>query len=535
MKTGRVLYHLVKADFLERIRRYSYLITLAATMFLAYNVATGQLRVTLDGYRGVYNSAWIGAVMTLVTVTFLCLAGFYVVKNGILRDQQTRVGQILAATPLSKPMYTCGKAISNFLVLSSMVALLGVAGVAMQLFMGEDRSIYGMKIALPLVTVALPAMAIVASVAILFETLPLLRGGFGNVAAFFLYLYGLAASVRGPVFDVLGIEIFARQLAAAVRTVNPAYTEGLTIGNDGRPLQGTFVFPGFAVTNEVLITRLVLIISAVAVALLASIFFHRFDPARTRGRARQWFSFPRRKPTVASESLGGNGTELPHVQLTPVASLSGSFSFRRMRFLQMYGAELALMLKGRSRWWYLVAAGLVIATIANPLPGTLKVLSVAWLWPMFIWSKLGTRDATFNTEKILFSSPHANLRQLPATWAAAVTIALVFAGGVITKLLLARDGRGLFIVLVGAMLIPAFALACGTLTKTAKLFEALYILFWYMGPMQPVPLIDYTGASKVMRAGDQPEHLLLAAVICLVVTFTARQQSFWQHLLSKPV
>jgi hypothetical protein len=532
---GRILFHMVRADFLERVRRYSYLVTLAATLFLAYHVATGQLRITLDGYRGVYNSAWIGAVMTLVTVTFLCLAGFYVVKNGVFRDQQTRVGQILAATPLSKPMYTVGKMRSNFLVLTSMVALLALAGVAMQLFMGEDRSVDVLKIAVPLIAVALPAMAVVAGLAILFETLPLLRGGVGNVAAFFLYLYGLAASVRGPVFDVLGLEIFARQLGDAVRSVSPNYKAGLNIGNDGRPIKGTFVFDGFDVTSEVLWTRLVVIGSGIALALLASVFFHRFDPAKRGNVGAGLFARLRgafRRTQVAKENLREE-VETPHVHLTPIRAISGKFSFGEMRFVQMYRAELALMFKGRSRWWYLVGAGLFITTIANPLPGALQMLSVVWLWPMFIWSKLGTRDSICNTEKLLFSAPHANLRQLPATYTAAVTVALAFASAALAKLLIARDGRGIFVVVVGAMLIPAFALACGTLTKTNKLFEALYIVFWYTGPVQTGgPLLDYTGSNATVRASYQPEQLLLAAIVCLAITFAARQKAWWERLVS---
>lgn len=36
MKAWRALYHLVRADFYERVRRYSFLITLAATILAGY-------------------------------------------------------------------------------------------------------------------------------------------------------------------------------------------------------------------------------------------------------------------------------------------------------------------------------------------------------------------------------------------------------------------------------------------------------------------------------------------------------------------
>jgi len=104
MNTSRVLWHMLRADFLERVRRYSFLVTLAATVWLGYLVGSGKLGLWIGGARGVFNSAWIGTAMALVINTFLALFGFYVVKGSVDRDRQTGVGQILATTPLAKPL-----------------------------------------------------------------------------------------------------------------------------------------------------------------------------------------------------------------------------------------------------------------------------------------------------------------------------------------------------------------------------------------------------------------------------------------------
>ena len=62
----RVLYHMVKADFLERVRSYSFLVILAGALYLAYSVIAEKVWVLVgDGYRGVYNSAWIGMLMAI--------------------------------------------------------------------------------------------------------------------------------------------------------------------------------------------------------------------------------------------------------------------------------------------------------------------------------------------------------------------------------------------------------------------------------------------------------------------------------------
>ena len=134
MNSGRVLYHMVRADFLERVRRYSFLVTLAGALYLAYAVATEKISIVVgDGYRGVYNSAWIGVLMSVTCSTFLSLAAFYIVKNAVQRDSDTRVGQILAATPMRKDFYTLAKTLSNFSVLACMVGILMLSAVAMQL------------------------------------------------------------------------------------------------------------------------------------------------------------------------------------------------------------------------------------------------------------------------------------------------------------------------------------------------------------------------------------------------------------------
>lgn len=60
----RTLYHLMHSDFLERSRRYSFLITLELTIFAAYLYlppsSTNDLLLGLGCYRGFYNSAWVG-------------------------------------------------------------------------------------------------------------------------------------------------------------------------------------------------------------------------------------------------------------------------------------------------------------------------------------------------------------------------------------------------------------------------------------------------------------------------------------------
>ena len=117
MKTWRTLYHITRADFLERTRRYSFLITVGVTIYLAYLYLppsnASYVTFGLGNYRGVYNSAWVGSVIAALCIVQLALVSFYLIKNAIERDFTTGVGQIIATTPLSKLQYTFGKMLSN--------------------------------------------------------------------------------------------------------------------------------------------------------------------------------------------------------------------------------------------------------------------------------------------------------------------------------------------------------------------------------------------------------------------------------------
>ena len=124
----------------------------------------------------------------LVTNTFLGLFGFYLVSDCIKRDIRTGVGQIIATTPVSRATYLIGKWISNCLVLSVLVLILAAAAAIMVLLKGEAALDLG-ALLMPFLAVALPYMALIAALAVVFETVPWLRGAVGNVVYFFLWIF----------------------------------------------------------------------------------------------------------------------------------------------------------------------------------------------------------------------------------------------------------------------------------------------------------------------------------------------------------
>ena len=60
MQIVGTLFRLALADFRERTRRYSFLITMLGTLFFGFLVITGKWAVRMGEYRGEYNSAFRG-------------------------------------------------------------------------------------------------------------------------------------------------------------------------------------------------------------------------------------------------------------------------------------------------------------------------------------------------------------------------------------------------------------------------------------------------------------------------------------------
>lgn len=517
------LYHLVQADFLERVRRYSFLIVLGLTIIAGYTfvpsseagyVAGALLYDVEDLYcfRGVYNSAWVGTNVALTSMTFLSLFGFYLVKNAVERDQRSGVGQIIAATPLSKSLYTLGKWLSNFAVLTLMIGILVIAALVMQLIRGEELNVELWALSSPFLLISLPVMALVASLAIFFETISWLRGGLGNVVYFFLWIGIVLAGIIG---DLSGQNLVEPSVATAARAAFPDLGIHGLASFGLNPVSGTlqtFRWDGIQWTAGFIAGRLMWVGVALGIALLAGFFFHRFDPALERQRLVDQDA----RPSVTPEAI--IVPQPKQVHLTTLISVPMQFRFR-----QMLLAELRLMLKEQPWWWLVVALLLILASLFFPLDMSRQyLLPAAWIWPLLIWSAMGVREARHRTEQLIFSAAHPLRRQLPATWLVGVIVALIAGSGMGMRLAIAGDWENLLAWMVGALFIPTLALMLGCWSGSSKLFEVIYTALWYAGPMNQISALDFMGVTNESIAAGMPLVYLILTVVLLGLAVLGR-------------
>lgn len=556
MKAARTIFAIVRADFLERFRRYSTLIVLGITIYITYlylpPASAGIITFNMGGYRGIYNSAWVGSTVAVMTIIIMSLPGFYLIKNAIQRDRQTGVGQILATTPLTKLHYTLGKAFSNTLFLAAMAGVTLLAAVVMQLLRAESPVLRPWDYFGPFLIATLPWLILVASLAVFFEATPWLRGGLGNVIFFFLYVAGLTAMGlllsgqmqgmmsrgdpgAGRFSDPTGlINLFAGMLKAG-KDSNPAFTGGLVIGFSQTSRVGlhTFDWQGARWDGAMLAGRLLWLAFGILLACLAALPFDRFDPARERRAQRKTSQQAAPDVDELEENAGPARPLIPARQPQPASGATTTSAAMLAPIKKMGGlgawmgllvSNLRLMIKGLPWWWYAVLAGLWLGALVGPLEASRSVfLPLIWLWPILLWSPLGCREKAYRTGQFLFSAPSPLAGQTLAAWSAGVLLALATGSAAAIRMTLGGQADFLSAWLVGALFIPSLALALGSWTGSSKAFEVFYVVLWYLGPMNHVPVLDFIGtADPVTGTG----LYLAVSVAFLALGFAGR----WRQL-----
>ncbi len=536
------IYHLARADFLERIRRFSFLVVLGITIYFGYSLVpsagASYNGFVIYGSRGFYNSAWIGTVIGLSVASLLSLIGFYMVKDAVTRDYRTRVGQIIASTPISRFEYMIGKWLSNLAVFAAIIAILSIIAIIMQLVRGEDRAVNLWQLLAPIWGMSLPVMAWVAALAIMFETVPLLRGTLGYIAYIALWGWILMAISLGAMFDSPVDTVPHNDFIGAASSISSMSRSMVDQGLDTttgttdiyQPTSGNtvehFKWDGTGWGFREILGRLLWLLGSLGVVLLTALPFDRFDPARRRlgARIRRKSKRKKKKDTKEEsaavpeiESTGG----IAFTRLTPLDETPA-----RARLWTLTLIELRMMLAGMAWWWYAGALGLIIASAVVPKePIRILLLAIAWAWPTMVWSLMGNRECQNRTEALVFPAARSIRRQLPAAWAAGMILALVMGSGYGLRLLIA--GRiGMFAALiVGAMFVAALALVCGVWTNGSRAFQILYPVLCYLGLSGAFRWFDFKGVgSRSVAAGTPLLFLLLTAGLLVLAVLGRRRQ-----------
>ena len=474
----------------------------------------------------VYSAAYVGFALAVLSGVILAMSGFYLVAGSVRRDRERGIGAILAATPLSKAAYLGGKFAAHFAYLLVLDVLALGAGLVAFVWYGTGN-FTPISFALPYLLLTVPAIAACASLAVLFDVTPGLRGRGGLVLWFFVFLFGLVklpmdlsgvdvddpgrkTPMSRPVFDPAGVATDQW----LVRSTVPPDATAISSGHITRekPIERV-PWAGIPVTAALVGMRALNFGIALLPLLPAILIFDRFDPARGRRKSRGV-----RSRNFGSELAGRLGRSNPKKRdLTPAPVALTPVTVRPSTLASIL-AEARLVWESASfvKWPLALAA-----MLAGLTPGNFsQALFLLLLVPVI--SEAAAREKMAGTASLVFSQP--GVPGSPALWkTAAVGLVVLALGAPLTiRELLVSPGRGLA-CLAGLAAVAAIAVGMGALSGGGKLFTAVYLVVWYMG-LSNVSFADFTSA---LSKNPEPLYALayLGAGALLVGAAVARERS----------
>jgi hypothetical protein len=516
-----ILSQLGLADFRERTRRTGFFVTMLGVMFFGYLVITGKYTVQFGAFRTMYDSTWAGSMMAVTGSIMLALVGFYLVRGTIVRDRRTEVGQIVAATPIRSSMYLLSKFASNVVVLGLMAAALAVMGFVTLLFRNEAAGLNLWAYVSPFLVITIPVVLFVAAAAVLFDSVRWLQSTAGNVIYFFLAEMCLVLGMlEVPLLDLGAVSFFTDSVRSAASAAFPGEKIGLVMGFVGfdpaLQTEGIRIFhwDGIEWNFHAILLRLVWVAASLVVIGIAMPMFDRFDPARSTRRMRR-----KKVATEVAEPASPVDVSLSEVVYAKLPAATFRYSI-----INMLAAELRLALKGRHWFWYAVALGLFAAQLVVPFDiARLYLTPALMVWPLALWSAMGTRESTYDTGALLYSSPRPMTHHFPAIWLSGLVVAVSGVG--IMMFRAATLGYGSYAASLGlaAFLIPTAALALGTLSGGRRIFEVCYLIVWYIGSVDQLKAMDILGTTDEAITGGKLATLSVLSAAFLITSFLARR------------
>ena len=510
----------VAADWRERTRSARFLVMLVVMAVASWCLFPAQgaryMALAVDGpHRGAYSSAWVGMVVALSCSTLLSLAGFYVVRGTLVRDIDTRVWQLLVATPMRRATYLLAKWCSHLLVLGAIAGVALVVGVAAQLVRAEDPRLDLLELVLPLLVLSAPAFAVTAMLAIWFDLVPALRHTLGNVAYFFVWMALLSLPLlqvlpgHGPapvpgqapgapgywLTDPGGVITFVRAMEAQHLHGTPLHNLNiLRPVLDGRV--DVFAWPAWHVQAGALIGAAAWWLVAVAGVWLASRALDRLAARDSRTAQRQ-------------RSRSGARLRWLAWALRPLA---------RGNVGLLVATETQLVLRDRRAIWWAALVATLLAQALLPAAQVPLAAIAAWALLVDVLAGAALREQRTGTAALVFSAAGARGHVLQARFAMLAGLALAVSLPALVRLAAAQPLAAAACAAT-ALSLALWGLALGAASRSARAFELGFVVLAWTG-LNGLPVLHAGAAPAATLAG----HLALAPVALALLAF------FWPRL-----
>lgn len=501
-------------DYRQKMRQKSTLATIIFFMFFTYfcfpdksspynyTIALNNEAKTLSA-RGTYNSDWMGVLIIVYFSLILLLGGIYLIRKTLRRDQLSGYGDLMASSNVRKSVFFEAKRLSNFLYLSTLMFTVVVLAVIVQLIRQEVTQVSIMSYLLPYLIVILPFTYLLGTLALIFEAVPGLKGSFGNLAVMILGVAALSlaisnvdnsnnvSSVLSKLGDISGQSYVLEQVQASFHSAFGMNSTGFAIFSNNPPYTDFFTFK-FNWESTFILSRLLLVFLSFGLLYLVQVLVPLKSVFMTKDKR---LNKSKKRPATKEES------QLPVFQ----GKLSADkVVIKPVSLMTLFYFQLLTLLREQKKGVLLLLAAL----ISQWLPLSASVGEVLWMaitiMPIFIWSRIGLKKEEDYLKTTIAFPQGIIWSNLLSHW----LLWLLYFSGTITKLLLVGNLLGAVGIALTAIMLVSFAYACNRLVHNDMLFEAIFIIIWYIEIIQKLPIINLFN--------QQPSSYLPSLVLLLI-------------------
>lgn len=416
--------------------------------------------LTINELKPVLSAPVLGLELGVLVATLLTPLAYIFLKAGPTRR---RPWQVMDVTPHSRVYVTFGRWIADICALWILLGVLTLAGLILGLFKLEGQTSI-MQTIIALWLPAAPALALIAAIRLFLDALNLTRRWVGDVVFFIvwlaLFLLGTISSI-----DPKTLVMSSQPLADAFGFTAPV------VGSVDYPVTGVAIL-GTANSQDIamidawkgvtsygyIVSRFVWLAIAGGLAIAAGLI---------------WAPMKKRMPKAAV-----NTAKRPPIQDIPFSAppLVTSEPYSYNSYIRIMLSEITQML--RNRIWLLllgVAALLGIMMPFRALAGPAILLAI-----IFPITEASARWQSKSTGHLLNSLGPTQMQRNLGLLAASLSLALLALLPASIRLIAESQWQWLPHVFIIGIVVPAFIVAMGTITRSAVAGRLLMLIAWYV-------------------------------------------------------
>ena len=459
-----IIYHVFKADFLERTSRFSFMALCAAVMFLTFfsipDVKAPLVSICIEPYifRQGSNATWVPITVSLCGGILFPIVGFGFVKENISRDRNSGFLYACQSMNMKNSNYIVGKFLSNLLILTIMwIVAIVSAAVMLVLKFPSHMLDFGEYIS--------PFMGIYSGIvfaavfAVILESLPIhdrFKNAVGITTLFIIFLISYSTSdYSSPLIRIMDYSNYRWNMDSINSVVNPVighdvWEMGILVpGGMFSESNGTkeIFFHGLLWDSSYFIDKIFLIAICLILVAVAVMVLERAERER------------KNKAEHSKEQM----------------------RFAHSHYLSHFMFELKMLLKGFPKAAFILIAGLWVYSFFAPLQyvqGYVWVITLIFAMPVF--SQIGCREHEHDMMEYFMTIKFSLIKQILYSYLWGVFVLLVISIPVVLKLIWLHEYFCAFCYVAFSLFVPAAASFLGEYSKTRRAFETLFLLLCFL-------------------------------------------------------